>query len=102
MPAASLPPRRRRRRLTLSLRTLLVLILAVAVGLGWWVNRVRDQEAAVRTIRDSGFGYVAHNDNFGLIRPTPGGGRTRGSNASSGVTSSTRSPWSPCAVTHPT
>jgi hypothetical protein len=56
-------PRPRRRRFVLSLRALLLVILVAALWLGSWVNRSRNQQAAVLAVQSSPyFANVIYDD----------------------------------------
>ena len=68
-------PRRRRRRFVLSLRALLLVILVAALWLGSWVNRSRNQQAAVLAVTSSPyFANVIYDDDVDdFPRETPWG-----------------------------
>lgn len=48
------PPQRRRLRLNLSVRLMMLLVLGIGLWMGSWVNRAREQRAAVQAIRAMG------------------------------------------------
>jgi hypothetical protein len=57
-----------RRKFRLSVRALMGIVLGFGVGLGWYLNTVRTQQAAIAAIKDAG-GSVAYDWEWGNYDP---------------------------------
>lgn len=55
----------------LSVRGMMLVVLAVALGLGWQLQRIREQREAVEAVRKFG-GWVYYDHDFVGDKPTPG------------------------------
>jgi hypothetical protein len=69
MPSTEKPPDRPWARV--SIRVMMVVVLVVAIVLGWQVNRVREQQEAVRGVQRYG-GWVHYDHEFVGGMPAPG------------------------------